>query len=158
MLAPLTSQLDFDGAALQLRAQRAQLLASNLANADTPGFKARDIDFAQALHNATGVAVAASGATGTGGTTGGTSPAAVRAVPLARTDPAHLDGTAGTGGTAAGTGDTLYRVPMQAALDGNSVEPDVERAAFLENSLRYQAGLKFMTGQIKQMLSAISGT
>jgi flagellar basal-body rod protein FlgB len=135
MAAPLASSLDVQGAALQLRAQRAQVLASNLANADTPGYKARDFDFAQALQAATGTAAAGA------------------ATALARTAPGHQSAVAG----AQGAPSLLYRAPMQAALDGNSVEPDVERAAFVENSLRYQAGLKFMTGQIKQMLSAISG-
>ena len=135
MPAPLTSSLEIQGAALQLRAERAQVLASNLANADTPSYKARDFNFAQALQAATGTATAGAAAV------------------LARTAPGHL----AAGGGVQPAPNLMYRAPLQAALDGNTVEPDVERAAFVENSLRYQAGLKFMTGQIKTMLSAISG-
>ena len=151
-LDALTGSLDFDAAALKLRAQRTQLLASNLANADTPTYKARDFNFAQALQAATGVQPAATD--GSSVTTGAaTTTFAVSTTQLAQTQPGHLAGGSGSSG-----GPTLvYRVPVQSSLDGNTVEPDVERAAFVDNSLRYQEGLKYMTNQIKTMLTAVNG-
>ena len=135
----IAASLDFDASALQLRSQRAQVLASNLANADTPNFKARDFSFADALREATGVASTAAGT--------------AAAVPLVQTNPGHM-----TAGAATGGGPTLlYRTPMQSALDGNTVEPDVERSAFVDNSLRYQEGLKYMSNQIKTLLTAVNG-
>ena len=129
----ISGVLDFDAAALRLRAERTQTLASNLANADTPNYKARDFSFADALQ---------------AGAAAATTPAA-----MAQTDPRHLAASAGDGG-----GPTmLYRTPLQTSLDGNTVEPDVERAAFVDNSLRYEEGLKYMTHQIKTMLTAVNG-
>jgi len=143
VLNPLTATLDYQAAALQLRSQRAQTLASNLANADTPGYQAKDFDFRSALQQATGTQQLAARAPA----------AAATALSASRTDARHL---AASLGTVAGP-DLQFRVPMQTALDGNSVEPDVERAAFVDNSVRYESGLRFMTAQIKTMLSAISG-
>ena len=129
--------MDFQAKALQLRAERGRVLASNIANADTPNYKARDFDFSQALAQAT----AGSAAAGT------------PAVPVARTQPGHL-----AGGSGAVPGPALqYRAPLQSAVDGNTVDLDVERANFAENSVRYEATLRFMNGQIKTMTTAISG-
>lgn len=152
----LSGTLDFDAAALRLRAQRTQMLASNLANADTPDYKARDFNFAQALQAATGVQInsgvqSGSGVQSNSSTQAGSAAAAAPA--LAQTEPGHLSG--GTGGSGGPT--LLYRLPVQSSLDGNTVEPDVERAAFVDNSLRYQEGLKYMTNQIKTMLTAVNG-
>lgn len=118
---------------------RQTALTNNIANADTPGYAARDFDFAQALQAATGAQLAA-----------GTAAAKTTMV---RTNAAH----AATGVSTDGTPTLLYRLPVETALDGNTVEPDVERAAFVDNSLRYQEGLKFMTNQIKTMLTAVNG-
>ena len=129
----LTGSLDFQATALSLHAERAKVLASNIANADTPNYQAKDFDFNQALAAATAKGESASS-------------------PI-RTHPAHL---AATGGTAPAPV-LQYRQPTQAALDGNSVDLDTERAAFAENSVRYEATLRFLNSQIKTMLTAING-
>lgn len=126
--------LDFQGEALKLRAERQRVLASNIANADTPNYQARDFDFAKALAEATG----------SGGPTPGS---------LAATSPRHLNAN----GSAASTVSLGWRHPGQTSLDGNTVEIDAERARFAENTVRYEATLKFMNGQIKTMLTAIQG-
>jgi flagellar basal-body rod protein FlgB len=130
----MTAMLDFQATALGLQAQRAKVLASNIANADTPNYQARDFDFRLALTQASQAA--------------SPDPSA-----LARSHPAHL--SASGGGAAAPV--LQYRQPLQPALDGNSVDLDTERAAFAENSLRYEASLRFLNGQIKTMLTAING-
>ncbi len=114
--------------ALQLRAQRAEMLASNLANADTPGFKARDIDFSRALEQAK---------VGT---------------ELQATRPGHISGTHTTG-----RAETLYRVPSQPSLDGNTVDTQVEQSRFAENAMRYQATLRFLNGKIDGIQKALKG-
>jgi flagellar basal-body rod protein FlgB len=137
-LERLTQTLDFQATALALRAERGRVLASNIANADTPNYKARDFDFRQAM------------AAATAQTTG----AAPQPVAPALTNPAHLGGAAGS----APAGETLqYRAPLQAAVDGNTVDLDVERAGFAENSVRYEATLRFLNGQIRLLMSAING-
>jgi len=144
MVQKLDSMFGFAQQALALRAQRQQVLASNIANADTPNYKAKDIDFASALRAATG----ASGAPA--------SPS-VPAPVLARTDIAHLSGTAGASGAGAAGGQdgTKYRVPTQSNLDGNTVEMDYERAQFADNALHYEADLTVVNAQIHAMLAAI---
>lgn len=119
--------------ALRLREQRAALLAANLANADTPHYKARDIDFTQAL--------AVAGANAHSG------PVVLRA-----TDNRHL-----VTGTSVGMAELMYRVPTQPRLDGNSVDVQREHTAFMENAIRYQASLGFVTGRIKSLMTAIRG-
>ena len=118
--------------ALLLYGQRVGVLASNMANADTPGYKARDIDFAAVL--------------GAGGSE--QAPLA-----LATTRAGHI-GTMGIDGSAA---EVKYRNPFQASLDGNTVEMAVEQAAFAENNVRYQASLQLINGHIAELQSAISG-
>ena len=105
------------GAALELRSQRMGLIAGNIANAATPGYKARDLDFAAALK-------------------------------------ARMNGADAS--TAIG-GATRYRVPVMPSMDGNTVEMDVERSAFAENAVPYEAGLSFITARIKTMMAAIQG-
>ena len=126
--------LAFQEKALGLRAHRQQVLAGNIANADTPNYKARDFDFSTALKNA--VEGRASG--------GGLS--------LAATSTRHLQGTADSGPVR-----LMYRTPAQASADGNTVEMDAERAKFSENAIQYEAGLTFIGGKIKTLLSAIQG-
>ncbi len=115
MLNKIDKEVAFVQSALNLRARRQEILASNLANADTPNYKARDLDFASALRGAMGAA-------------GGP-------LTLARTQSGHLDGTTSGGGAAAAL---KYRAAVQPSLDGNTVDMDVERAHFTENALHYQ--------------------
>jgi len=122
--------------ALRLRAQRASVLASNIANADTPNYKARDIDFSAQLRRAAG----------------GRAVAAAGAVRLARTDGGHI-----AGGAPTGDAELLYRNPLQASLDGNTVDPHVEHVEFSENALRYQASLQFLGDRIRGLRNAIKG-
>lgn len=118
--------------ALHLRAERNEVLAQNLANADTPGYKARDFDFAQALERATA-----------GNSEG---------VQVATTDNRHLQG----GGVAGGP-EMQYRTPMQPSLDGNTVETDLEKAAFSENAMRYQGSLMILNRKISGMSELLKG-
>jgi flagellar basal-body rod protein FlgB len=115
---------------LQLRARRAELLANNLANADTPGFKARDIDFNAALEQAMG---------------------SRRDGPL-RTDSRHL---AGLGSGADGS--LMFRIPSQPSIDGNSVEEHAEMARFAENTSRFEASFYFLNSKFSGLKSAIRG-
>lgn len=117
--------------AMNLQSRRAQLLAQNLANSDTPGYKAKDIDFKSALKSAENGGVKA---------------------PLNATQSGHIQPDGYFMGV-----EQLYRQPMQASLDGNTVEPHVEMAEFTENSMRYLMTLRFMSGRINGMLSAIRG-
>lgn len=117
--------------ALKLRSYRSELLAGNLANADTPGYKARDFDFAQVLR-------------------GELQPSAH----LNTTNARHI----GAGGPDIARQVTLgYRVPQQPSVDGNTVDADVEQMAFTRNAMEYQASLSFLGGRIKGLLSAIRG-
>jgi flagellar basal-body rod protein FlgB len=137
-MGKLDDYLRVNETAINLRERRTQVIASNIANADTPNFKARDIDFKSALQNALGAS--------------GASPASAAGT-LAKTDPAHLDGNAGN---AASEGTPLlYRVPTQPSADGNTVDMDVERNQFADNAVRFEAGLTFISSQIKDMLSVI---
>ena len=134
MLNRLNDALDFQGQALALRSQRQSLIASNIANADTPGYVARDFDFAQALREATASAHPSS--TGQA---------------LARTRPGHI----GAGMAANGAPALTYATPSQTSLDRNSVDMDRERAAFADNSVKYEATLRFINGHVRTMLDAI---
>jgi flagellar basal-body rod protein FlgB len=137
MIGKLDDYLRFNEAALSLRSQRQQLLASNIANADTPNFKARDIDFASALQ-ATMARTAP--------------PAGV----LAATAPAHLAGVRDGDMLPDGT-QVQYRNVAQGAVDGNTVDMDVERNQFADNAVRYEAGITMINHQIRSMLAAIQG-
>ena len=133
MLNRLTASLDFHGQALTLRSERQRLLASNIANADTPGYVARDMDFAAALRQATGQGNVAS--------------------TLAAPAPGHI--AAATGAPA--EPNLLYSSASQTNLDRNSVDMDRERAAFADNSVKYEATLRFINGNVRTMLDAIKG-
>ncbi len=135
MLNRLDDMLNFHTQALRVRDQRQQVLASNIANADTPNYKARDLDFKSALQGALQGAPAAGGAG------------------LATTAPGHL---AGKPGLAAEAG-LLYRTPAQGSVDGNTVDMDAERAAFADNAVHYEFNLTRLNQQIKGMLAAIQG-
>jgi flagellar basal-body rod protein FlgB len=136
MIDRLEQDLSFSRTALNLRGYRQELLASNIANADTPHFKARDVNFKSALASALR------------GTTAG-----VEAVGLARTHTGHISG----GETSPYAGLTQYRTEYMGAVDGNTVNMDVERAAFAENSLQMEALLTFINGRFRTMSSAIQG-
>ncbi len=116
--------------ALQFRAQRNEVLASNIANADTPNYKARDLDFGQALKGAR-----------------------QQSINLQTTSDLHKQAW---GMTKQGA-QTMYRVPTQPSLDGNTVSMDVEQAQFAENALQYRASLAFLDGSIRTLRMAIKG-
>lgn len=121
--------------ALMLRAQRQEVLAANLANADTPGYKARDIDFKAALQ--------------------ASRPSAGGELPLATTRSNHL--SAGGQVTGAGQAALMFRMPLQPALDGNTVETHVEQGHFADNTLRYQASLQFLGSRFSSLKSILQG-
>lgn len=136
MIDRMEQHFNFHSTALGLRTRRQELLASNIANADTPHFKARDIDFKSALANALG----------------GTGAAGVAPVSLARTHAGHQGGEGVSPYGAA----VKYRTEYQGAVDGNTVNMDVERAAFAENALQVEALITFINGRFKGMERAIS--
>jgi flagellar basal-body rod protein FlgB len=129
-MGPIDSALGVSPQVLALRAQRMELLSANLANADTPGYKARDLDFAGAMQAA------------------GAEQSALR-----RTDSRHLSPAAGL----SATGEPMYRIPAQPTMDGNTVETQREHAEFMNNAVRYQASLNFLDGRIKTLQTAIRG-
>ena len=120
--------LNGSATALSLRQKRLEILGSNIANAATPNFKARDIDFASAYKNAT---------------SGGD---------LVTTASNHI-GFAGQGLEPS----SLYRVPVSPSLDGNKVELNIEQVQFAENATRYEATLQFLNGRIRTLRSALRG-
>lgn len=125
----LNEALGIHPQAIGLRARRAEILAQNLANADTPGYRARDVDFKQVLANANGP------------------------TRLVATQAGHFnDAVAGMGDI-----DLMYRNPAQASLDQNSVDVAAERARFVDNSLRYQASLRFLDGRLSGIKLALRG-
>jgi flagellar basal-body rod protein FlgB len=136
MLNRLTDSLDFQGQALQLRSERQRLIASNIANADTPGYIARDMDFAKTLKAATGALPAASA--------------------IAASHAGHIGaGAPGLNGTV--QSELLYATPAQTNLDRNSVDMDRERASFADNAIKYEATLRFINSNVRTTLSAITG-
>ncbi len=118
--------------ALVLRGQRASILASNIANADTPHYKARDFDFAAALQQA--------------------SERGAPAVSLTSTHRNHL----GTVDTHSGL-DLKYRIPLHPSLDGNSVDSHLEQAEFAQNALLYQTSFTFLNSKINGLVKALKG-
>jgi flagellar basal-body rod protein FlgB len=133
MLNRLTDTLNFQAEALVLRSERQRLIASNIANADTPGYVARDMDFASALRQATGQ-LAAPGT-------------------VATTAAGHMQPTAAARAEAS----LRYATPSQTNLDRNTVDMDRERASFADNSVKYEATLRFINGNVRTMLDAIKG-
>lgn len=117
--------------ALDVWQRRTEVLANNLANADTPGYLARDVDFRKALAAASGQ---------------------VNGVALETDNPGQIS----AGGRSAET--LAYRVPTQPSMDGNTVDAQVEQAAFAANGVHYQASLSFITAQIRMLRTAISGS
>ena len=115
--------------ALALREKRSEVLASNLANADTPNYKARDLNFQSVLKKAM-----------------------PETLPMEKTRTGHIASTDVLLGA-----QMLYRNPNQASLDGNTVEEHVEQAKYAENAVQYQASLRFLDGRITGLMTAIRG-
>ncbi|HVY82357.1 MAG TPA: flagellar basal body rod protein FlgB [Steroidobacteraceae bacterium] len=133
----LDAYLGVHADALKIRGQRTEVLARNLANADTPGYLARDIDFRAALAQA-------------GGATGADAPVAMRA-----TNVHHISTTDDAGGVS--NANLKYRVPLAPSLDGNTVDVQMEQAAFAENAVRFQATLTFLQNRFRGLMTAITG-
>lgn len=133
--------MNFDAAlgihadALKVRSQRAELLAANLANADTPNFKAQDIDFRQALNNAMD-----NGAS----------------TKMKTTHQNHIPFTGGAGSNGQ-LAPVQYRMAMQDSLDGNTVDEQVEQSQFMQNAVQYQASLEFLGGKFSSLTKALKG-
>lgn len=130
----LTQALDFQSQALVLRAERQRLIASNIANADTPGYQAREMDFANALRQATGSLSADA------------TPLAL-ATSQAGHDAASIDLRDDPG--------LLYARHSQDAVDRNTVDMDRERASFTDNTVKYEATLRFINGSVRSILDAM---
>ena len=131
----LDTYLGVAAQALKVQGKRMEVLADNLANVDTPNYKARDIDFKAALAQAG-------------------SPNAP--LPLATTTPGQIGGASGSG-DADMSGALKYRVPLAPSLDGNTVDAQLEQAAFADNTVRYQATITFLNSSLKGLLTAITG-
>jgi len=129
----LDAAFRFQQEALSLRTERQSVIASNIAHADTPGYKARDFDFASTLAQSVQRGQRSAGTM------------------LSTTSARHLPGQAPT----ASVSDLEYRIPLQSSIDGNTVEMDTERVAFADNTVHYEAGLTVMSAKIKTMLAAI---
>jgi len=153
MLNKLDADLSFHQNALRVRGQRQELIAANIANADTPNYKARDLDFAAAMKNAMAGVTRA----------GLNNEAAKAAQTVAKTSALHLDGmpanlTSSNPAFASGVpGEPQFRPIIQGSVDGNTVDMDVERNQFADNAIRYEASLTMINGQLKEMLAAIQG-
>jgi flagellar basal-body rod protein FlgB len=140
MVDKLDQTFAFHEQALRLRVQRHQLLASNIANADTPNYKARDIDFRAVLQQA--IATQASGQAAT---------------TLSTTSAGHMHAGGQAAASPAVQADALYRTAQQPSVDGNTVDMDVERMQFMDNTMHYEANLTFLNSKIKSLLAAIQG-
>ena len=133
MASPIDRAMSFNQTALDLRAYRQELLASNIANADTPNYQARDINFRAALAGALGTA------------DGGQ-------LALTQSEPGHLPAAGSNRYGAA----VQYRTEYQPSADGNTVNMDVERAAFAKNAVQMEALLAFVRSQFKDLSAAVS--
>lgn len=133
MVSKLDGTLFLQQQALKLRANRQQVLAGNIANADTPGYQARDVDFAALLQTALAGRSAGS-------------------LKMAATSARHLPG-----GAEGGPPQLMYRQPTQPRADGNTVDMDVERSQFAENAVFYEASMSFITHQIRTLTAAVQG-
>lgn len=117
--------------ALQARVRRAELLANNLANADTPGFKARDIDFRAMMARAQDE---------------------MSALSLSRTHERHLEG-----GSCNSSDELLYRIPLQPSVDGNTVDAQQEQSRFMRNAMDFQASFQFLSRKFSGLTRALKG-
>ena len=131
MAISLNNSFGIHEQAMHLQSRRAQLLSQNLANSDTPGYKAKDIDFSSYLKSMEKGKLER---------------------PLRATQSKHIQPKGFFMGL-----ESMYRVPMQPSLDGNTVEPHIEMGEFTENSMRYLMTLRIMSGKVNKLLSAIRG-
>lgn len=129
MSISFSNALGIHESALNMRSQRAEVLANNLANADTPGYKARDFDFKAALNQATG-----------------------EQLPMQATRDNHLQGNGGNPAQ-----ELLYRTPMQPSLDGNTVDSQMELSAYMRNAMDFQSSFQFLNSKFKGLTAAIKG-
>ncbi len=134
MISQTDNGLEVFQRALTLRAYRQEVLASNIANANTPHYKARDLDFKTTLSGAL------AGRAGAGGP-----------LELLRTDARHLSPVAAAPAGAR----LLYRTETQSSVDGNTVDMDIERAAFAENAMHYEASLGFVNNFLRNVQAAM---
>ncbi len=134
MSLDLDAYLGIQPEALQVQSRRMQVIADNLANVDTPNYKARDIDFQAVLAAAAGGADAP--------------------VTLETTQPDDI----GANAAADGSAELKYRVPLAPSLDGNTVNSELEQAAFAETTVRYQATLTFISTSLRNLMTAITGS
>ena len=134
MIDKLDNELRFQQDAMSLRAERQQVLANNIANADTPNFRARDFDFSAELASS----LQKSHTQG-------------RGMSLATTSDRHLHADS----SRFASRDLLYRVPDQPSLDGNTVDMDRERAQLTDNAVRYQASLTFLSSRLQSLKTAM---
>lgn len=134
MAISLDSALGIHEQALQARVKRAEVLANNLANADTPGFKARDLDFSSMMEQAK---------------------QSMSGLGMAQTHERHMDTS--SAGLMGQPSELLYRVPHQPSVDGNTVDTQQEQARFMRNAMDYQASFEFLNGKISGLKKAISG-
>ena len=124
----IKDQLSFYGSALELRGKRNNILASNIANAATPNFKARDISFEDEINKFS------------------------KSGPINTTHNNHIINNSNKS-----INDAYYREPLIASLDGNTVELAVEQMQFAENTMRYSTTVNFLNGKINKIISAIRG-
>lgn len=124
--------LGMNEAALRLRSEKASVLSNNLANMDTPNYKARDIDFHAALKSQMGQSLSR---------------------PMSSTQRGHFQTFEGDASQA----ERLYRSPMQPSIDGNTVEEDIEHAEFMKNSLEFQVAFTFLNSKFRGLTKAIKG-
>lgn len=134
MALNLDAYLGVHAQALKLREQRTEMLARNLANADTPGYQAQDLDFRAAL-------AASTGAAGT----------------LKATQPGHIGAAEEALAPSSTSAFVKYRTPLAPSLDGNTVDVQLEQAAFADNAVRYQATLQFLSSKFRALMTAITG-
>lgn len=133
MIDRIGGDLSFYQTAIGLRQQRQEVLAANIANADTPNYKARDLDFSAALQDAVGERIR------------------LPDTQLALTATRHIPAKAVSPDPA----QLLYRQPLQPSMDGNTVDMNVERVQFADNTLRYQSSLTVISQRIKSMMAAL---
>lgn len=129
MAINFNTALGIDPRALALREKRGEILAANLANADTPDFKARDLDFKSVLKQSMPSSVA-----------------------LERTNSGHITPQQQLFGA-----NLMYRNPTQVSLDGNTVEPQIEQTNYAENAVQYQASLQFINSRFSGLMTAVRG-
>lgn len=133
MIDRIGEDFSFYQKAINLRQQRQEVLAANIANADTPNYKARDFDFSSALRDAMGEGMR------------------LPDTQLALTSTRHIPAKAVSPDPA----ELLYRQPLQPSLDGNTVDMDVERVQFADNTMRYQTDIAVVSSRIKSLMSAL---